>query len=257
MNFKKVNLLKAKWSFLCMTAVMFLLFIGLVPTSNYKVLAAEANTSEVAARTINVNGDGEISVAPDIAYVSFGVITEKSSVAEAQINNSATANNIIADIKKAGVASEDIKTSNYTISPKYNYDEKTGNSTVVGYIVTSTLSVTVKNISSVGSVIDTAITNGANNSNGITFGVSNYEKYYNMALANAISNAKSKAQAIAACIDVKLSIPTKITENSSGVPTEYPVFDNAPTKSISGGQDMTIEPGTYKVKANVSLVYEY
>ena len=52
----------------------------------------------------------------------------------------------------------------------------------------------------------------------MTFGVKDYEKYYNMALTNAISNAKAKAQAIASCIDVKISIPTKITENSSGVP---------------------------------------
>lgn len=254
---KSINLLKAKWSFSFMTAVMFLFLMGVVPTTNYKVLAAEVKTNEATARTINVNGDGEISVAPDIAYVSLGVTTEKSTVDEAQKNNSTAMNNIIAAIKKAGVASEDIKTSNYTISPKYNYEEKTGNSTIVGYIVTSTLSVTVKNISSVGSVIDTAITNGANNSNGVTFGVKDYEKYYNMALTNAISNAKAKAQAIAGCIDVKISIPTKITENSSGVPTEYPVFYNAPLKSISGDQAMTVQTGIYKVKASVSLVYEY
>jgi Uncharacterized conserved protein len=254
---KNINLLKGKWSFVFMTAVMFLFLMGIVPTANHKVLAAEVKTSEVAARTINVNGDGEVSVAPDIAYISFGVTTEKSSVGEAQKNNSTTMNNIIDSIKKAGVASEDIQTSNYTISPKYSYDDKTGNSTIVGYTVTSTLSVTVKNINSVGNIIDTAIINGANNSNGITFGVSDYEKYYSIALTNAISNAKVKAQAIAGCIDVKLSTPTKITENSSGVPAEYPVFYNATEKSISDIQGMSVEVGNYKVKANISLVYEY
>ena len=167
-------------------------------------------------------------------------------------------NNVIANIKKQGVAAEDIKTSSYVISPKYNYDNKTGSSTIAGYQVTSTLSVTVKNINSVGNIIDGAIANGANNSNGITFGISNYEKYYNIALTNAILNAKAKAQAIAGCIDVKLSIPSKITENSNGVPVVYPVFNNASAaKSISGGQDMTVETGSYTVKANVSMVYEY
>lgn len=256
MNFKNINQLKTKWSFTFMTAVVFLFLMGIVPTGNYKVLAAENKTSE-AAKTINVNGDGEVSVSPDIAYVSLGVTTEKSSVDEAQKNNSTTMNNVIAAIQKVGIASEDIKTSNYTISPKYNYDDKTGNSTIVGYTVTSTLSVTVKDISSVGSVIDTAITNGANNSNGVTFGVSDYAKYYNIALTNAISNAKAKAQAMADCINVQLSIPTKITENSSGVPAEYPVPYNTSTKSSLGGQDMTVATGTYEVKANVSLVYEY
>lgn len=240
-----------------MTSIMFIFLIGIAPSSAYRVLAAEVQTSEAAARTINVTGDGEVNVTPDIAYVSLGVTTEKSSVGEAQKNNSTTMNNIIAAIKKAGVASEDIKTSKYTISPKYSYEDKTGNSTIVGYTVTSTLSVTVKNINLVGSIIDTAIINGANNSNGITFGVSDYEKYYNIALTNAISNAKVKAQAMANSIDVKLSTPTKITENSSGVPTEYPVFYNESVKNSSMDQGMTVQTGIYKIKANVSLVYEY
>lgn len=251
---KSINLLKTKWSFVFMSVAACLFLMAMVPTANYKVLAAE---DKMAARTINVNGDGEVSVAPDIAYVSLGVTTEKSSVGEAQKSNSDTMNNVIAAIKKVGVASEDIKTSNYSISPKYNYEDKTGNSTIVGYTVTSTLSVTVKNISSVGSIIDTAISNGANNSNGIAFGVSDYGKYYNMALTNAISNAKAKAQVIAGCIDVKLSNPAKITENSSGVPVEYPVLYNSIAKNSSTGQGMTVEAGTYKIKANVSLVYEY
>lgn len=251
---KSINLLKAKWSFVFMSVATFLFLMAIVPTANYKVLAAE---DKMAARTINVNGDGEVSVTPDIAYVSLGVTTEKSSVGEAQKSNSDTMNNVIAAIKKAGVSSENIKTSNYSISPKYNYEDKTGKSTIVGYTVTSTLSVTVKNISSVGSIIDTAISNGANSSNGVAFSVSDYGKYYNVALTNAISNAKAKAQVVAGCIDVKLSNPAKITENSSGVPVEYPVFYNAAVKDSSAGRGMTIETGTYKIKANVSLVYEY
>lgn len=262
-NLKSINVLREKWSFIFMAAVMFVFLMGIVPTSSCKVLAAEDKNSEAAARTINVNGDGEVSVVPDIAHVSLGATTEKSTVAEAQKNNSTTMNNIIEAIKKAGVASDDIKTSNYNISPKYNYEDKTGNSTLVGYTVTSTLSITVKNINSVGSIIDTAITNGANNTNysdGITFEVSDYQKYYNIALKNAVSNAQIKGQAIADSIGVKLSTPIKITENSSSIPTEYPVFYEKNTNSSAQGlsvQDMTVQKGTYKVKANVSLVYAY
>jgi uncharacterized protein YggE len=254
---RSINLLKLKWSSAFMSVVMFAFLIGIVSTANYKVLAAEDKTSEASVRTINVNGEGEVSAVPDIAYVSLGVTTEKSSVDEAQKNNSTTMNNIIDAIKKSGVANDDIKTSNYSISPKYNYDDKTGNSTIIGYTVTSTLSVTVKNITSVGGIIDTAIANGANNSNGVAFGVSDYGKYYNIALTNAILNAKAKAQVIASCIDMKLAIPTKIIENSSGVPSEYPVFYNASVKGISADKSMDVETGTYKIKANVSLVYEY
>lgn len=254
---KNTNLLKSKLTFTFMTTVMALFLIAMVPSTNYKVLAAGEKASEASARTINVTGEGEVSAVPDIAYVSLGITTEKTSVVEAQKNNSDTMNKIIDGIKKSGVASEDIKTAKYDISPKYNYEDKTGNRTLVGYTVTSILNVTVKNTSSVGSIIDTAIANGANTSNGVTFGVSDYQKYYNMALKNAISNAKSKAQVIGSCIDVKLSNPTKITENSRGVPTEYPVLYNSAGKSSSREDSMSVEVGTYKINANVSLVYEY
>ena len=254
---KNTNLIRRKWRFIFSSVVMFIFLVGVSLASSYKVLAADDTANTTTARTINVTGDGEVDVVPDIAYLSLGVTTEKTTVGEAQTINSTAVNNIITAIEKQGVASQDIKTSNYTISPKYNYDDKTGNSTVVGYIVTSTLSVTVKNISSAGSIIDTAIANGSNDSNGISFGVSDYAKYYNTALTNAISNAKSKALVIAGCIDAKISTPTKVIENSSGVPVEYPVFYKSSLKNESTASSMSVEAGTYKIKANVNLVYEY
>lgn len=253
---KDINVLRKKLSFVFATTVVLVFLMGMIPIANYKVLAAEDKISEAEARTINVNGDGEVNAVPDVAYVSLGVTTEKSNVAEAQKNNSAAINNVIEAIKKAGVESENIKTSNYTISPKYNYEDKTGNGTLVGYTITSTLSITVKNINSVGNIIDTAIANGANDSNGITFGVSDYQKYYNAALKNAILNAQVKGQTVADSINVKLSTPVKIIENSSSSPIEYPVFYEK-NASASSSQDMTVEKGTYKIKANVSLIYSY
>ncbi|UZQ50145.1 SIMPL domain-containing protein [Clostridium kluyveri] len=250
LTLKGINLLKRKWSLIFMSTIMFLLLFGAISASNYKVLAAET-------RTINVTGDGEVNVVPDIANLSLGVTTEDSTIDKAQQNNSAAINKVVEAIKAAGVAAEDIKTSNYYINPKYNYNEETGISTIIGYTVDSTLNVTVKNIASVGTVIDTAVANGANNSNGVTFGVGDYEKYYNKALTNAILNAKAKAQAIADALDVKLSTLTTITENSNGIPGEYPIFYDSSSVKNSGGQGTTIETGLYKIKANVSLVYQY
>lgn len=247
---KGINLLKRKGSLIFMGTLTFLFLFAAISASNYKVLAAET-------KTINVTGDGEVNVVPDIANLSLGVTTEDSTVDKAQKNNSAAINKIVEAIKAAGVAAEDIKTSNYSINPKYNYNEETGVSTIIGYTVDSTLSVTVKNIESVGNIIDIAVANGANNSNGVTFGVGDYEKYYNKALANAIVNAKAKAQSIADALNVKLSTLITVTENSNGIPSEYPIFHDLSSVKNSGGQGTTIETGLYKIKANVSLVYEY
>lgn len=237
-----------------MSAVVFLFLFGVIPTFNCKVLADESTTNQTS-RSINVSGYGEVSVTPDIAYLSLGVTTENSTVDEAQKNNSTTINNIIEAVEKAGVASEDIKTSDYSISPQYNYDDKTGISTITGYTVNSTLQVTVRDITLVGNVIDAAVAVGSNNSQGVTFGVSNYEKYYNEALTNAISNAKTKAQTIANAIGVNQLNLTSVTENSSSIPNQYPIVYDSTSSKNSGGT--TIETGVYKIGANVNLTYQY
>ena len=247
---KTSTVLKSKWTFMLVIVAAFLLLFQLVPS---KSLAADITTSSTT-KSINIIGDGEVNATPDIAYLFLGVTTDKSTTTEALKANSTAMSNIMAAIKKEGLKDEDIKTSNYNLSPKYDYDKATEKSILVGYTVSNTLNVTVKDISKVGQIIDTAVASGANISNGVSFGISDYGKYYNMALVNALSNAQSKAQAIANSLNIKLTTPAKITENSSGVPTNYPVAINA---KLESADSTSIQAGTYKVKANINLVYEY
>lgn len=252
---KANGLLKSRWSFIFVLTFAFALCLSV---SASKVLAADSNAAAGAlARTINVTGDGEVTVTPDIAYVYLGVVTDKPTTIEAQTANSTAINNVINAIKMQGIKDEDIKTINYNISPKYDYDKNTGNSSIVGYTVSNTLTVTVKDISKAGQIIDTAVKNGANISNSISFGVSDYAKYYNLALVNALLNAQGKAQAISNFFNIKLGIPSKIIENSSGIPNSYPVPYNDKVAAPESSASTAIQIGTYKVKANLSLVYEY
>lgn len=252
---KTNNLLRSRWSFILAFAAAFVLFFNFGAS---KVLAADSSALAIdSSRTINVTGSGEVTVTPDIAYLYLGVMTEKPTTIEAQNANSTAINNVIAAIRKEGIKDEDIKTTDYSINPKYNYDKNTGTSSLVGYTVSNTLKVTVKDISKVGQVIDTAVKNGANISNSISFGISDYEKYYTMALVKALSNAQSKAQAISSFLDVKLTTPVKVIENSSGIPNDYPVLLNAKFESAASSDSTSIQAGTYKVKADISLVYQY
>lgn len=250
---KTNNLLRSRWSFIFAFAFVFILSFQFGVS---KVLAADPTATD-NARTINVTGDGEVTANPDISYLYLGVTTDKPTTIEAQSANSNAINNIIAAIKKDDIKDEDIKTADYSINPKYDYDKTTGASVLVGYTVSNTLKITVKDISKDGQIIDTAVKNGANISNRISFGISNYGKYYNMALQNALSNAQSKAQSISSFLGVKLSTPVKITENSSGTPDDSPVPLDVKSIANTSSDSTSIEAGTYKVKANVSLVYQY
>jgi uncharacterized protein YggE len=247
---KTSTVLKSKWTFMLVIVAAFLLLFQLVPS---KSLAADVTASSTT-KSINIMGDGEVNATPDIAYLFLGVTTDKSTTTEALKANSTAMSNIMVAIKKEGIKDEDIKTSSYSLSPKYEYDKATEKSILVGYTVSNTLNVTVKDISKVGQIIDTAVASGANISNGVSFGISDYGKYYNMALVNALSNAQGKAQAIANSLNIKLTTPAKITENSSGIPNNYPI---ATTAKLESADSTSIQAGTYKVKANINLVYEY
>jgi len=252
---KTISPLKSKWSFILVFSFAFLLSFQL---GSSKVLAADSSAATtITTRTINITGDGETTATPDIAYLFLGVTTDKPTTTEAVSANSISINNVIAAIKKEGINDVDIKTTNYSINPKYNYDKTTGASILVGYTVSNTLSVTVRDIGSVGRIIDIAIANGSNTSNGVSFGISDYEKYYNMALLNALANAQGKAQVVSNFLNMKLTTPVKITENSSGVPNDYPISMNSKFEPPTSSASTSIQVGTYKIKANVSIVYEY
>lgn len=252
---KTNNLLKSRWSFIFAFAAAFILFFNFGAS---KVLAADSSAITAdSSRTINVTGSGEITVTPDIAYLYLGVVTEKLTTMEAQSANSTAMNTIIAAIKKEGIKAEDIKTNDYSINPKYDYDKNTGRSSIVGYTVSNILKVTVKDIMKVGQVIDIAVKNGANTSNSISFGISDYDTYYNKALLKALSNAQGKAQAISSFLAVKLTTPVKIIENSNGIPNDYPISFNGKLESAASSDSTSLQAGVYKVKADVSLVYQY
>lgn len=218
--------------------------------------ANAANTDEKATkRTINVSGMASIKVTPDIAYVSLGVITEDKNALTAQKENAKKMSAVIAKIKASGIKSEDIKTVNYYISPKYDYNKETGQSNIVGYTVNNTVQVTVRDLNKTGNIIDIASDEGVNSATGISFGLSDNEKYYNQALEKAVKNAQKKAETMASVYGIKLKMPVTITENSGYTPI-YTMRESF-AKASADFVNTPVEAGNLEVSANVSIVYEY
>ncbi|HHW32482.1 MAG TPA: SIMPL domain-containing protein [Clostridiaceae bacterium] len=218
------------------------------------------SVDEKDKRVINVSGLGIIKASPDIAYITLGFVTEDTDANEAQKKNAKQMDKIVAAIKDLGIEDEDIKTVSYNIYPKYDYDRNTGVSKIIGYSVNNSVQVTVRDILKTGKVIDIASENGANTSGGISFGLSDYEGYYNNALKAAVENAKKKADIIADTLGVSLKLPVSITENSG--------YQQPPTVYYSKTMDWAasdeaervttpIESGTLEIRASVAVIYEY
>lgn len=150
-----------------------------------------------------------------------------------------------------GVLKKDIQTKNYNIRTKYDYID--GKQVFSGYEVINSLKVVVRNIDDVGKIIDTAVNNGANNIENISFIVSDKSKYYDEALILAVEDAQNKALVIGDKLKVKVNIvPMKIIEQGEGR-EEYvsPMIFKAADVSTP------IEAGENKITASIEAIFIY
>ena len=239
-------------------AVMLLTAVALFAAALGIFTNAPVQAAEGAAekRTINVSGQSRVSASPDYATINLGVITEDKDAKVAQKTNAESMDKVIAAIKKLNIDEADIKTVDYSIYPKYEYIKDTSESRIVGYTVNNTVCVTIRDIKKTGSVIDAAADCGVNVSSSISFGISNYEDYYNEALKNAVLAAKRKAETMADALGVKLKGAVTVNESGSYYPmTNYAVYD---MKAADGYNATTpIQAGSIEISPYVSIVYEY
>lgn len=204
--------------------------------------------------TMSVEGKGQITVSPDQAKLTLGVVTENSNVQTAQQENAVISNSVINALKQIGIEESAIKTTLYSVQPRYDYVE--GKSIFRGFEVEHLFEVTVKDLSKVGLVYDVAIKNGANRSGGIQFLVANPDVYYREALKRAIYNAREKAEGIAQAIGAVLNnIPTKIVEQDQQERTYQPF--STQVASATTQEAPPIQTGVFTIHARVKVNYSY
>ena len=177
-----------------------------------------SNFCNANLRTMLVSGIGTIKAEPNLAIASLGVITENINLKEAQEENAKKTNAVINSLIEMGIPKEMIKTASFNIEPKYDYVE--GKQVFRGYRVSNILSVTIKELSKIGEIIDAAVASGANRVDNISFSIEFPSIYYKQALNLAIKDAISKEKEIALTLCTAYeTIPYKIIEiNNTNVP---------------------------------------
>ncbi|MCQ6276989.1 SIMPL domain-containing protein [Bacillus sp. V3B] len=205
--------------------------------------------------TMAVEGQGQITVKPDQAKLTLGVVTENLNVQLAQQENANISNQVIDALKQMGIEETSIRTTIYSVYPRYDYIE--GKSILRGYEVEHLLEVIVKDLSNVGVVYDVAIKNGANRSGGIQFLVANPDVHYREALKRAIHNAREKAEDIAQTIGTTLTkVPIKIIEQGEQQERVYPAFSTQ-VAAATTTETPPIQTGDFTIDARVKVVYAY
>ncbi|MDO9544748.1 MAG: SIMPL domain-containing protein [Synergistaceae bacterium] len=244
----KINFTSFK-SVLMIFALIEVMVIGAYP--------AVSSAEERDRNTITVQGSSSITVSPTIAYVSIGVTTFNKDAAAAQRENAIKMDRVYKTLASLGIKKDKIKTVNYNISPRYDY--KNNVATLAGYNVINSIRLTVTDLKKVSDVLDMTVKEGVNQSNSISFGVTDEErdKLYLQALSQAVSNAKGKANTIAAAAGIAISKPANIIEGSSAhfVQPNYRAMDMA--KMASETAPTPISEGELMIEANVTVIYDY
>lgn len=204
--------------------------------------------------TVAVSGEGKVLAKPDIGQVDLTVLTPKATVALAQAENTKKMNAITEGMKSLGVKEEDLKTTNYQISPTYQY--QSGRSLIVGYEVHQTLRVKIRDLDKVSEILDKAVSLGANEVGSLSFTIDDEEKSKEEARQKAVVNAEEKARTLAKTLGVKLGKITSFSETSGGGP--QPLYYSGLEALGKGGGAATpdIQTGQNEIYVYVTLNYE-
>jgi uncharacterized protein YggE len=236
-----------------LSVVVTLIIAALVASCSPQ--ATPSDTSQT--RTMNVTGSGKIDLEPDLAYVNIGVRSEAADAGKALEENNTNIQAVVQQMKDLGVAAEDIQTRNFNIYPQQNNPPTPqGGEPAMqpsqSFVVENTVSVTVRNLDSLGEILAAAVSKGANTIYGVTFDVKDRDAAVEQARKMAIEDAQSKAQAIAEDAGVKLgAIQTiDINENSGG----GVVREAAAAQMPQGGQ-VPISQGTLTINLTANLTY--
>ncbi len=215
----------------------------------------KADTTTTTVPTVSVNGTGKITVKPTIARISFGVFTHNDKSSVAQADNDAIMAKISAALKAAGIKEEDIQTTGYSLQPHYTWDKETQKSTLDGYDMNHSMSVTVRTIKDAGKFVGIVADNGANTVNGISFDVDDdtLEQTKMAALDLAMANARKRADVVAKAAGKTILSVQSVTVNDAGY-TSYPVY-RAGAASESAVAAAPVEAGSMDIQVSVSVVY--
>lgn len=210
--------------------------------------------------TIAIDGHGEVVSAPDTAFVTSGVTTQGATAREALDANTAAMTELIQTLKDAGIEARDIQTSGFSVNPNYVYtDARDANGyqlppKINGYQVYNTVNVRVRQLDTLGAVLDKAVNVGANTINGVTFSVSDTSELLNEARKQAFADAKEKAELYAKTAGVELGELRAITEvQNMGGPIPYAAADMQYARAEAA--PVPVEGGELTYSINVSVTW--
>ncbi|MDR1600737.1 MAG: SIMPL domain-containing protein [Oscillospiraceae bacterium] len=205
---------------------------------------------------LSVNGTSIVSLEPDYAKITAGYAAENKDIRVARDETAIKMDGIIASLRTLGIEDKDVVTSSFSVDSVYDYTKNYA--VVVGYRVNSSVTITVRDIDQVASVINAVFEAGSNQSYGLEFRSSKEGEVYREALKDAIKAAAEKARLMADAAGVTLGKLVSMGESLNAY-APSPIYANARAEMDSieaKGLGNSVMAGMLEISANVSLTYE-
>lgn len=212
---------------------------------------ALAQTPAPGPRTITMTGTGTVKGPPDLADISAGVTTQAPTAAAALAANTAAMNKVFAALEKQGIARRNIQTSNFSVSPDYGNRVANEQPRLLGYRVTNQVRVILEDVTRVGAALDALVSAGANQMNGLNFGIKEPAPLLAKARAEAVADARLRAQQYAAAAGVTLGPVQTITEG--GIEPPRPMYR---MMAMAADSSVPVATGEESISATVTIVWE-
>lgn len=236
-----------------------MLIVWLLVLLGYPVASWAHDEVKSETPTLTVSETGMVPHAPDTAFVTFGLETAGKSLAEAQRRNNSVMSKVMDRLSDLQIDRERIQTSSFTVSPQYRpppnrpTDASPASPEIVGYVVSNMLTVEIRALDKVGTVIEEVLKAGANTFRGLHWGLRDEQAVRLSALKLAAGKVREKAAVLSEALRVKLVRVLSVNEGGHVV---RPTVAMARMAMDASAGDVPIASGELKVEATVTLVYE-
>jgi len=209
--------------------------------------------AETPARQISVTGEGRVEAAPDMATITLGVTHEAPEARAAMRATSEGVAKVLDRLRGMGIEARDLQTRELSLNPVWSDRTASGGEgrRITGFVASNTVLVRVRDLPALGGILDAVIVGGANDFNGLRFGVQDPDPLVDEARRRAVADAMARAKLLADAAGVELGAVVTINDQGGGRP--MPMAEMAMRASAAGAP---VAAGELSITATVSMVFE-
>lgn len=214
-----------------------------------------AAVDATAGTRLDLSVTGEVSMVPDVAIISAGVVTRSATATGAIADNAARMERVRAALRRAGIADRDVQTSSINLNPEYRYQDNQPPQ-LNGYTASNQVSIRFREIRNSGKILDALVAEGANQINGPSLTIDKPDAALDEARTRALAGGKARAELYARSLGMRVARLVSISESGSfAAPPPRPYAD-AIMVTAQRVAKTEIDPGEQKIQVTLALSYE-